>query len=235
MRHGILHEKDGRRFELTVAQIEQIKAISLSGHAPVHISQPLNINGETTVHSDRVYYQWKKSVRSLFERHRDPRLSMLNLVSTCANPAAMFTAMNPFALGAAAKFSSEIIRRHGCGEVFIDSTYRTNSEKLKIFCVFTSFAGSGFPLVYLFLKPGTETLSRKRAISGFFTSLREFLSQLRPMFFFTDKDVGQMEGIENIFGLTPILCVWHMKRAIKKLKDALRKVHPNVVSDEKEQ
>ena len=65
----------------------------------------------------------------------------------------------------------------------------------------------------------------KRIHTSFFQRLRahERLQCLHPAFFFSDKDVGQLEAIQSAFNITPSLCLWHMFRAIKKKIAALRK------------
>lgn len=227
--NDIIHEREGDRFDLSQSQIKCIEERTVEGHAPAHIVQYLKGSGACTVHPDRVYYQWRKVITKLYQRHKDPLESMINLLQSCKNMAECFRGNHPFCLGVITGLGEELIARHGCEEVFIDSTYRTNSEKLEIFSIMTSFAGTGFPISYFFLKPGTEPLSRKRAICEYFKALHNRLSRLRPLLFFTDKDVGQIDAIEEVFGIRATLCVWHMKRAVKKHIGLLKKNNVDVL------
>ena len=40
--------------------------------------------------------------------------------------------------------------------------------------------------------------------------------------FLTDKDVGQIDAIKDVFRITPMLCIWHMKRSVKQKIKELR-------------
>ena len=49
---------------------------------------------------------------------------------------------------------------------------------------------------------------------------------LKPVFFFTDKDFGQIHVFLEVYGVTLSLCLRHLKRAVKRKIDEprLRKV-----------
>ena len=48
-------------------------------------------------------------------------------------------------------------------------------------------------------------------------------SNIETKFFFTDKDSGQISAIVTAFELTPSICIWHMKRAIRTKTLSLRR------------
>ena len=85
-----------------------------------------------------------------------------------------------------------------------------------------SFLGTGFPIAYLLLEPGAGqngeecTTQRKTSIRGFLAAVRRELLAFKPVFFFTDKDIGQISAISSVYGITPSICLWHMKRALKR-------------------
>ena len=55
---------------------------------------------------------------------------------------------------------------------------------------------------------------RSRLISRFFSKLHE--NGLNPRFIFTDKDEGQINAINEVFGGDAVrLCLWHLMRAVK--------------------
>ena len=53
------------------------------------------------------------------------------------------------------------------------------------------------------------------AFIDFLKDLRDAVPTLDPLFFFTDKDDGQMDAIRSVFDMRPSLCYWRVKRAIK--------------------
>ena len=72
----------------------------------------------------------------------------------------------------------------------------------------------------MFLEPGTKIDwnhdARGEALSDFLRCLKVRLSNLKPKFFFTDRDSGQINLIKAVFGITPSICFSHMKRSVKK-------------------
>ena len=63
--------------------------------------------------------------------------------------------------------------------------------------------------------------------------MKEKFTSLKPKFFFTDKDVGQINVIWDVFEVAPSICFWHMKRAIrKKMQNITQKQHVRFTDDE---
>ena len=83
-----------------------------------------------------------------------------------------------------------------------------------------SVLGAGVPIAYMFLQPGTQIDwnhdARGKVVNEFLQCLKVRLPNLKPKFVFTDKDSGQINAIKAVFGITPSICFWHMKRAVKK-------------------
>ena len=104
-------------------------------------------------------------------------------------------------------------------ELFVDSTFKTNSQKLEMFVILGTLLRTGFPIAYFFLAGANELedSQRKKSIHSFFQALQQSLPSLKPLSFFSDKDKGQIEAIENFFTINVSLCLWHMKRSIKKI------------------
>lgn len=107
----------------------------------------------------------------------------------------------------------------------MDSTYKTNSERLELFAIIGKVLGLGFPVGYLLAKQRTNSHSvtkeseRKKASETFFKGLNEDLLLFQPTFFFTEKDFSQRNAIQKIYNVIPSICIWLIKRAIlKKLK-----------------
>lgn len=85
--------------------------------------------------------------------------------------------------------------------------------------------GVKFPLAYLLLEPwtGSAFLPRVDCLSGFLNAVKQKLLELRPEFFFMDKEVAHINAIKTIFHIDPSLCLWNLKRAIKRRVADLRK------------
>ena len=103
----------------------------------------------------------------------------------------------------------------------MDSTYKTNRMGYELFGVIANFNGCGFPIAYMFLGVNDARVpeyerapSRMDMIERFFRTLRR--AGFAPVFMFSDKDLGQINGIENVFGANALrLCLWHIQRAVK--------------------
>lgn len=111
-------------------------------------------------------------------------------------------------------------------EVLIDSTFKTNRQKMELFTVIVSCMGVGFPIAYLLLEAGTGSglKCREESLTFFLQHIRNKFPRLRPHFFFTDKEQAQIHSISRVFNIQPSLCLWHLKRAIKrKISEERRK------------
>lgn len=223
--HAYVHERDRVRFQLSENQQDEITRLALMGIPPYQVCAALQDgNPETNVPWNRVYYRWTESIKSKFTRDLDPIQSLKLLARGTSKMRSIYNTDTPFALGMLTNLGERLVREQTCEELFIDSTYKTNSTKLELFTVLVSVVGTGFPMAYLFLQTSKEEGYRKNALAGFLGALRTAVPDLKPAFFFSDKDSGQMDAILSVFGLRASLCYWHMKRAIKdRLKEYRKK------------
>lgn len=113
---------------------------------------------------------------------------------------------------------------------------QTNRQKMELFVVIISCMGVGFPLSYFLLEPGTGSglSSREKSLTSWLQAIRGAVPKLKPTFFFTDKDVAQIKSIQTVFSLRPSLCLWHIKRAMKRKIIDLRKRGHSRLSTQKE-
>ena len=85
----------------------------------------------------------------------------------------------------------------------------------------------GFPLGYLYYGGNMQNQNggrkRKDVLCSFLLGIRLYVPELKPKFFFTDKDVRQISGIVTSLGINPSICLWHMKRAVRTKFWSLRK------------
>ena len=95
---------------------------------------------------------------------------------------------------------------------------------MEVFVVLGTLLGTGFPIAYFFLSGAKELRDQQRKDStlDFFKSLKTSVPSVQPLFFFSDKDTGQIDAIETVYNMSISLCLWHMKRSIKKKYASLR-------------
>lgn len=101
----------------------------------------------------------------------------------------------------------------------MDATYKTNRYGHELYAIIASVDGVGFPVAYMFvnIQQATDNSQLKtRAIATFCTKLKQ--TGFEPKYFFTDKDMAQINAIEDAFGddTKVSLCLWHMQRSIEK-------------------
>lgn len=225
--HKHVHEKCIKRYTLQCAEIDFIECKAQEGLSPFKIFGILRKKCKESISLYQVYYRWAMYMEKKCKRDPDPFISGKMYLESASNLSQCFFSCKPFALGFTTGISRMLTHTHECGEAFIDSTYKTNSSKLELFTIIVTIFGTGFPLAYLFLKnesraEGELFASRQEQISRFLESVKLALPFFNPKFFFTDKDHGQMNAIRRI-GVQPSLCLWHMKKSVKKKIQSLRK------------
>ncbi len=101
----------------------------------------------------------------------------------------------------------------------MDSTYRTNSSRFELFKVVTKIFGCEWPLAFMFFEGNRAdvngTKSRMEVLEMFVRSDCDGLSPNRHIFFFSDKDWGQLHAIRNMHEINPSICKCHLKKAIR--------------------
>ena len=75
----------------------------------------------------------------------------------------------------------------------------------------TSVFRMGFPIAYMVMGDPDNETQRQQVVAEFLMSVKEHLPSLNPLFFFSDKEKGQLNAIRTVFKMTPSLCYWHMK------------------------
>lgn len=128
----------------------------------------------------------------------------------------------------------ELLHEFRWGEVFIDSTYKTNSSKLELFTVIVSVFGVWFPIAYLVMSNSDNEMQRQEIVADFLEAVKSTFPRLNPLFFYSDKDRGQLNAIKKVFKIMPSLCYWHMKNAVRKKLIRMRRDKTCVVTDEEE-
>ena len=164
-------------------------------------------------------------MQAFYKRDDDVKTSGRLLLRESSEMEEILYSETPYAIGFVCAHGVDLCEKVRGDEAFIDSTYKTNSSKPELFAVLGSFLGKGFPIAYLLLQEGcgeSRTADRKKVIYDFLLALKTRVSSLKPVFFFSDKDFGQIHAIHQVYGIVASLCLWHLKRAVKKKIDELR-------------
>lgn len=237
VQHTAHHELLQSKVSLAETDLVRVKELFQSGLAPYQILSILREETGRRLTYSTVYNAWKSVCQTSFAKDADPLVSAVNLLRESDSLEEIMVLKKPFTFAFTTQIGREFVSKYRIEELFIDSTFKTNGQKLEVFCVIGSLHGTGFPIAYLFLasSDGKDDLKRMDVLALFLQSLRRTLPSLSPSFFFSDKDKGQMHGIRVAFRMHPSLCIWHMKRAIKKKIASMRTGKLIQLSDRDEQ
>ena len=173
-------------------------------------------------------------------RDVDAKVSAFKLINLESSLTLIRRNSSQFYVGFIPDVAVQCTNKFDIHKVVIHSTGKTNAEKLELFAVIGNCVGFGVPLAYVLLESSKMTPAnsaetfRKHSIRQFLEALREALPQLRPQYFSSDKDWGQLEGIKTIFNMNPLLCLWHMKRAIMKRSGEIKKKNKSITNDQEQ-
>lgn len=231
VRHEAHHGGPASSRTLSKETVQRIQALTQSGMSPFQILNTIRAEGvEVALYND-VYNVWLKSFSSRYKKHADPIQSSLLYMEASGELEQICVLEEPFAMGCVTKIGEHIVTNWRVEEVFIDSTFKTNKNKLELFALIASCMGVGFPIAYFLLEAGTGNglRNREESLTLFLTNVASRFPDLKPTFFFTDKEQAQISAIKNAFSLCPSLCLWHVKRAImRKIADAVKKGESNL-------
>jgi hypothetical protein len=95
------------------------------------------------------------------------------------------------------------------------TTDNTNLKNLELYSILGEHDNAGFPLSYCMLLTATslEIGKRRNALSRWVEALRDTYG-IRPRFAHTDKDMGEISMLCDIWDLKIQLCWWHLQKAI---------------------
>ena len=174
-----------------------------------------------------VYYRWTVIQKTSYLRDENPFVSCLEYMRSASNLKLVYHSAVPQAIVFISIIGFNLSRTHNCSEAFIGSTHETDGSRFEFFTVVTKCMGGGFPVASLLFERNTDELvgssKRKDMLKEFLSTVRFNLSNLRPKFFFTDKDAGQIYAIREVHYVVPSICLWHIKRAIRTKIHALRR------------
>lgn len=222
IKHESHHEKAVEQFKLDEDQRAKVMDLAASGMSPFQILSHVRFSTENGVLYHSVYNLWSSVMVGKFKRHNDPHQSAIIYIEECDSLHILGVQSNPFGLAFSTEIANHIMQSWKVTEILIDSTFKTNKQKLELFTVIGSCMGAGFPLAYFLLEAGTGSglKSREQSLTFFLTHLKNKLQNLNPCFTFTDKETAQIKSLKTVFHVDPSLCLWHMKRSLKmKLKE----------------
>ncbi len=97
-----------------------------------------------------------------------------------------------------------------------DITDNTNSKHLELYSIMGEYDNAGFPLTYCLLSTATSINlgKRKMALEAWSKCLRDKYS-VHPIFIHTDKDMGEIGALQEVWEAKINLCWWHLRQAVR--------------------
>ena len=215
---------------LTDSAKEAMHRAAKRGEAPSKVWQDLN-KCESELHArSQARYARAQAVASRCKKLDNSEESAVELLQEprefqivyLLNP----VGVEPFALGLISKRAVEACKQVIIKELFLDPTHRANSSGLELFGIVGRFLGAGFPIACMLLQ-GVENAAgvfwrkRKERIREFLQAVRFAILDLRPTFFFSDKDKGQLWAMQAAHDMSPSICLW---RILKSVSDKMREL-----------
>lgn len=110
----------------------------------------------------------------------DPKTSCMILAEQSSNVHLIWKQESSFETGVITTVGKDLLDRFTAVETFADSTYKTNAQKLELFCVLVTYSGCEVPVAYFYSNHVLLTLTsryfvKKYSIPSFFPVLREHL------------------------------------------------------------
>jgi hypothetical protein len=92
-----------------------------------------------------------------------------------------------------------------------------NAKNLELYSVMGEHDNAGFPLSYCMLSTATsiEIGKRKTALNRWVTALRDTY-RITPRFAHTDKDMGEIGMLREVWDPKIQLCWWHLKNVVRE-------------------
>lgn len=177
MKHDIHHiQHTAKPIDENIKQ--KIDELCETGLSPFQILSNVRCNFDNPIIYQDVYNRWMSVVTSRFKRTEEPRRSAEMYISDCPTLHMLVKQGNPYGLGFYTEIGREILENWRVEEVLIDSTFKTNKEKLELFSLIGSCMGTGFPLAYFLLQGGTggALKSREESLTFFLNSVRSRFS-----------------------------------------------------------
>lgn len=96
---------------------------------------------------------------------------------------------------------------------YIDNT---NSKHLELYSTMGEYDNAGFPMTYCLLSTATaiDLGKRKKSITAWSRCLRDKYG-VNPEFIHTDKDMGEIGAVKDVWEAKINLCWWHLRRAVR--------------------
>lgn len=203
----------------------QIYELSKGGLTPFQILGTLRATLNKVFIYNQVYNTWIDSISSRFRLDVNPIKSLKMYLENSQELNFVLEQNNPFENCIVPNIGKHILNNWYVKECLIDSTFKTNKQRYELFAVIITCLGVGFPLAYFSLEPGRGNglKSREESITAFLQSIANLFPSLKPSFFMTDEEVAQIKYIYNVFRIAPSICLWHLKRAIKKISESKKK------------
>lgn len=187
LRHDEHHGVERENIELSDETKARIFNFCDSGLSPFQIASLLRAENEGLLISyDQIYNTWTTHFMTRFKRDSDPLKSCVMYLEEAKHLKKIYRQSEPFGVAFVTNIGLKIVEVNRVEEILIDSTYKTNKQRLELFVVMGLCFGDGFPIAYFLLEAGTTGSNRPReeSLSGFQQSIRGTYPRLPPSFFF---------------------------------------------------
>lgn len=185
IKHRYHHDSPLSSISLSSISRDRINSLSEGGLTPFQILGVLRAESTETFIYNQVYNVWADAISCKFRLHQDPVKSLELYLQKEDSLSVIYQQEKPFGIGFITNIGMDIACNWRIEEILIDSTHKTNKQKLELFAIITSCMGAGFPLGYFFLEAGTSNGLKPREVSitGFLQSVRNKIPTLKPSFF----------------------------------------------------
>lgn len=144
-----------------------------------------------------MYNTWLRSLSAKFRTHEDTTIFACLFVQQSEERELLCYQIMPYSLGIFTSAGKLIIDSFRIDIVFIGSTFKTNRKRLELLTVIVSCTELGILLAHFLIELGTSSAysSIQESLTLFLTNLKEKIPTLKPHFFFTDKEMAQIQAI----------------------------------------
>ncbi|KAF8229248.1 hypothetical protein L208DRAFT_1200603, partial [Tricholoma matsutake] len=90
-------------------------------------------------------------------------------------------------------------------------TDNTNSKHLELYSIMSEYDNAGFPMTYCLLSTATANdLGKWKLVTAAWSRCLHNKYGVKPVFIHTDKDMGKIGTLKDIWKAKINLCWWHL-------------------------
>lgn len=181
------HHNTSLRSELNSFERTRDEQCSEGGMLPFQIITVLRADTNEAVLYIEVYNMWLSVLERSFKWDTDPVNSAVRYLKQCKQAKIVLWQKDLIGYGFVTTIGKVICNKFRVDKALMDSTYKTNEQKLELFVTTLSKMGVGFSAAIFFLQAGTsrKLKTREAFLAEFPWKTGMALSNLKPQFFFS--------------------------------------------------